>query len=138
MPTSLAWLDRSSIELSIDQEGFRAVQARFRFTGYSSRHSWDQYGNSPDNVAQFRPISRQIFNFHYAALEALPVLRRITANGDEARDYITRQASLGLKVNGVYTVLVELLSSSVGSSSTLWMIAKLTQLGRRLLMEKKP
>jgi hypothetical protein len=104
LPISLAWLDRSSIELSIDQEGFRAVQARFRFTGYSSRHSWDQYGNSPDNVAQFRPISRQIFSFHYAALEALPVLRRITANGDEARDYITRQASLGLKVNGVYTV----------------------------------
>ena len=104
LPTSLAWLDRSFIELWIDQEGFRAVQARFRFIGYSSRHTWVEHGNSPDNVALFRPISRQIFNFHYSPLEPLPVLRRITVNGDEARDYITRQASLGLKVNGVYTV----------------------------------
>ena len=104
LPPSLAWLDSCFIELSIDQEGFRAVQARFRFTGYSGRHSLDHHGDSPDKVAQFRPISRQVFNFHYATLESLPVLRRITVNGDEARDYITRQASLGLKVNGVYTV----------------------------------
>jgi hypothetical protein len=55
-------------------------------------------------MAQFRPICRQAFNFHYSALEAVPVLRRITVNGDDARDYVTRQASLGLKVNGVYTV----------------------------------
>lgn len=104
LPPSLAWLDKSSVELLIDQEGFRAVQARFRFTGYSNRSSWDAHGNNPDNVAQFRPISRQIFNFHYAALEALPVLRRMTVSGDETRDYIMRQASLGLRVNGVYTV----------------------------------
>jgi hypothetical protein len=103
-PSSTVWLDNSFIELSIDQEGFRAVQPRFRFTGYSSRRSWDPCGNSSDVMALFRPISRQVFNFHYSALEALPILRRITVNGDEARDYITRQASLGLKANGVYTV----------------------------------
>ena len=105
LPMSLAWLDATSfIELLIDQEGFRAVQARFKFTGYSNRRSWHPYGNDLDNMAQFRPISRQMFNFHYATLEALPVLRRVAVNGDEARDYITRQASLGLKYNGVYTV----------------------------------
>ena len=104
LPTSLAWLGGSTIELSIDQEGFRAVQACFKFTGYSSQRSWDPYGNSLDSIAQFRPVSRQIFYFHYATLESLPVLRRITVNGDEVRDYTTRQASLGLKANGVYTV----------------------------------
>ncbi|KAG6817956.1 hypothetical protein H0H87_012424 [Tephrocybe sp. NHM501043] len=63
-----------------------------------------EVGGDGHEIAKFRPTKRQAFNFHYAALEALPVLRRITLNGDESRDYISRQASLGLKSSGVYVV----------------------------------
>ncbi|KAG6837657.1 hypothetical protein H0H93_004933 [Arthromyces matolae] len=87
-----------TVELMIDQEGFRRVLARFKHVGHSTGSS---FGTS---MAQFRPIRRQAFYFHYASLEPLPVLRRITVNGDETRDYISRQASLGLKTNGVYFV----------------------------------
>ncbi|GLB35862.1 hypothetical protein LshimejAT787_0301500 [Lyophyllum shimeji] len=102
LPESLAWLANTVVEAMIDQEGFRGVLARFKYTGYVSPGSLParrEYG-----TVQFRPVKRQIFNFHYAALEGLPVLRRITLNGEETRDYISRQASLSLKANGVYFV----------------------------------
>ncbi|RDB29616.1 hypothetical protein Hypma_015833 [Hypsizygus marmoreus] len=105
LPKNLAWLENTTVEMLIDQEGFRGVLARFKFTGYSGQRSpgmQSVYGEG--GVAQFRPIHRQKFNFHYAPLEGLPVLRRITVNGEETRDYISRQASLGLKSNGVYVV----------------------------------
>jgi hypothetical protein len=54
-------------------------------------------------IVDFMPVNRQIFIFHRSTLDSSPVLRRITVNGDEGRDYLSRQASLTLK-NGVYTV----------------------------------
>lgn len=99
-PRYLTWLDRTIVHIWIDQEGFRAVEACFKLTGYINKRTLSPL----DDIAEFRPTTRQIFNFHYAALEGLPVLRRMTANGDQTRDYISRQASLNLKSNGVYTV----------------------------------
>ncbi|KAG6910518.1 hypothetical protein DXG01_009937 [Tephrocybe rancida] len=96
-------LSTATVEILIDQEGFRGVFASFKYIGLSV---FGPSGGGGRNIAhaQFRPTKRQAFNFHYAALEALPVLRRITVNGEESRDYISRQASLGLKSNGVYFV----------------------------------
>lgn len=103
LPRHLAWLDKTIVEILIDQEGFRAALARFKFSGFIKKQS---SGPTNDNheTALFRPTHRQAFLFHYAPIDSLPVLRRITLNGEDSRDYISRQASLGLKSNGVYAV----------------------------------
>ena len=112
LPENLSWLKDFAVELLIDQEGFRAIQPSFRLVGYSTySRLWSHYLNPPsdgsttdDGVVEFMPVKRQSFNFHYAPFDGLPTLRRITVNGNESRDYISRQASLSLKSNGVYTV----------------------------------
>lgn len=102
---NLAGLRTTVVELLIDQEGFRRVLARFKYAGYVSKQSsGSQPGDIEGGLAQFRPTYRQAFNFHYAPIDGLPVLRRITLDGEESRDYISRQASLSLKSNGVYVV----------------------------------
>ncbi|KAH0591063.1 hypothetical protein H2248_001170 [Termitomyces sp. 'cryptogamus'] len=99
LPTNFS---AATVEIMIDQEGFRGVLARFKYSGYSvSGHATD---GDEHGVAHFRPIKRQVFYFHYAALETSPVVRRITVNGEESWDYVSRQASLCLKTNGVYFV----------------------------------
>ncbi|KEP49697.1 hypothetical protein V565_095030 [Rhizoctonia solani 123E] len=55
-------------------------------------------------VAEFTMKKRQGWNFHHGVTESEPMLRRLTINGVEDRDYLSRQASLSLKSNGVYTV----------------------------------
>ncbi|CAE7209553.1 unnamed protein product [Rhizoctonia solani] len=55
-------------------------------------------------VAEFTMRKRQEWNFHHGVAECDPILRRLTINGVEDRDYISREASLSLKSNGVYTV----------------------------------
>ncbi|KIM47448.1 hypothetical protein M413DRAFT_41983, partial [Hebeloma cylindrosporum] len=73
----------------VDQEGFRAAQPNFRFSRVARLRS-SQHSRSPDTVmAQFRPIIRQAFHFHYAPFESPPVLRRVTVNDDETHDYVS-------------------------------------------------
>jgi hypothetical protein len=105
------------LELWIDQEGFRAIKPSFKLVGYSElTRSLEPFGRDSDPVLQlggtpkmhagivdFIPVTRQIFVYHRSALDSAPVLRRITVNGDESYDYLSRQASLPLK-NGIYTV----------------------------------
>ncbi|KAK0233610.1 hypothetical protein IW262DRAFT_1477146 [Armillaria fumosa] len=106
LPEFLSWLKDVNIGLFIDQEGFRAVHPSFRFVGYSphTRSLDPQGGVIEGGVAEFMPVKRQAFNFHYALFDGLPILRRVTVNGEEDRDYISRQATLSLKSNGVYTI----------------------------------
>lgn len=106
LPRDLAWLQHVVVELLIDQEGFREVRPSFKLVGYSTQtRSLDPLNHGTDGgVAEFMPIKRESFNFHYAPFDSVPILRRITVNGEESRDYISRQASLTLKSNGVYTV----------------------------------
>ncbi|KAJ7293715.1 hypothetical protein C8J57DRAFT_1031183, partial [Mycena rebaudengoi] len=104
LPNNLLWLKDIMAELLIDQEGFRSVQPTFKLAGYLKQaRGWDSSQWQGDLVL-FRPVKRQTFRFHYAPLDGLPILRRVTINGDEARDYISRQAVLNLKVNGVWMV----------------------------------
>ncbi|KAJ7225389.1 hypothetical protein GGX14DRAFT_420248 [Mycena pura] len=102
VPENLGWLRDTVIELFVDQEGFRAAHLAFRFVGFRKQvRGWDSLDGG---WALFRPLNRESFRFHYAPLDSLPVLRRLTINGDETHDYISRQASLSLKTNGVYVV----------------------------------
>ncbi|KAJ1302593.1 hypothetical protein OPQ81_002910 [Rhizoctonia solani] len=55
-------------------------------------------------VAEFAMKKRQGWNFHHGVAESDPMLRRLTINGVEDRDYLSREASLSVKSNGVYTV----------------------------------
>ncbi|KZW00548.1 hypothetical protein EXIGLDRAFT_144639 [Exidia glandulosa HHB12029] len=94
LPKELSFLTTACIELWIDQEGFRAVRPAF----------WLASSREPGELAEFRMRPKQAYIFHHAAFDSAPVLRRLTVNGDESRDYISRQASLSVKKNGVYTV----------------------------------
>ncbi|OJT08496.1 hypothetical protein TRAPUB_679 [Trametes pubescens] len=108
LPEPLNWLRETCIELWIDQEGFRAIRAQFHLAAYtpapplfSSPADEPTYG-----LALFRPTrpQQQRAVYHHGALDSAPVLRRLTLAGSEERDYISRQASLTIKANGVYAV----------------------------------
>lgn len=96
-------LDNIRTVISIDQEGFRSVNPSFKFVGHSKR-TFDDKRQRAETMAQFVPVNQQTFHFHYAPLDGQPVLRRISVNDDETRDYISREATLGLKSNGIYIV----------------------------------
>lgn len=100
------WLKGTTIQFLIDQEGFRAAQPFFRFTGVARVRppQGSKLGDASLIMAQFRPIARQSFHFHYAPFETCPNLRRLTVDFDENYDYFSRQALLPLKFNGVYVL----------------------------------
>ena len=106
------WLRDSVVELWIDQEGFRAIRPRFFLASVSNGLPFgrERHGSLRNEdplfttVAEFLPVTREEHFFHHAALDRPPALHRITVNGQEGRDFITRQASLGLKESGVFYV----------------------------------
>jgi len=109
LPASLSWLQSTTLEIMIDQEGFRMIKPVFRFAGYSRPTSMESDVISLDvhlvsATADFMPLQRKSFAFHHSALETPPVLRRLMVNGDRSRDFLSRQAYLVLKANGPYTV----------------------------------
>ncbi|KAH9486227.1 hypothetical protein JR316_0000291 [Psilocybe cubensis] len=98
------WLKEVTVQFLIDQEGFRAAHPSFKFGGVA-RIRPSQNSKAPLIVmAQFRPVARQAFHFHHAPFESPPILRRVTVNFDETHDYLSRQALLTLKNNGVYVL----------------------------------
>ncbi|KAG9222494.1 hypothetical protein CCMSSC00406_0002829 [Pleurotus cornucopiae] len=103
---TLPWLKDIAVDLLIDQEGFRSVQPIFKLTGYSPQaRSLHPEGQECDGgVVEFMPVHRKTYNFHYAPFDSPPILRRVMVNKQESRDYISRQALLSIKDNGVYTV----------------------------------
>nr|KAF8634960.1 hypothetical protein AX15_000686 [Amanita polypyramis BW_CC] len=100
---TISFLEKIKVVLSIDQESFRSVNPSFIFAGCFKRTFEDKRRRS-ENMARFVPVNQQTFHFHYAPFDGLPVLRRMFVSGDETRDYISREASLGLKSNGIYAV----------------------------------
>ncbi|KAJ7638305.1 hypothetical protein FB45DRAFT_902478, partial [Roridomyces roridus] len=144
LPSNLLWLRDATIQLMVDQEGFRTVHPTFKLVGIvKHERGWD----SPEGgLALFRPVKREAFRFHYAPLDGLPILRRLTLANDDSRDYISRQASLSLKTNGVYTVQgVEsrhLAASEMGDSKIRWKLDylvgdRLEQSGKKILDGEK-
>ncbi|KAI9570303.1 hypothetical protein HD554DRAFT_406035 [Boletus coccyginus] len=125
LPEELSWLKHMVIELWIDQEGFRAVRSCMQLMGYSPRtrslHPYENAENAGSDVtagvAEFMPTKRETFAFHYATLDSPPTLRMVSVAGDESRDHTSRQATLSVKANGVYTVLgTETFTSSILNS----------------------
>jgi hypothetical protein len=109
------WLQNITVSLVIDQEGFRTVQPTFKRIGFLTRRLTETE-NTEVEVVTFVPTSRQVFRFHYAPFDGLPILRRLLVNNDENRDFLSRQAYLGLKSSGLYTVHgTEIPSSILGS-----------------------
>ncbi|KAJ7619167.1 hypothetical protein DFH06DRAFT_905760, partial [Mycena polygramma] len=103
IPKTLFWLEDIVVELLVDQEGFRAIHPVFKLVGFPKQaRGWDA---TDGGLVLFRPVKRETFRFHYAPFDSdLPVIRRMTVNNDESRDFLSRQACLALKANGVYTV----------------------------------
>ena len=99
-----SWIRNITVQCLIDQEGFRAVQPSFKLSGIVHLRSSLEPQTPGPATAQFRPITRQSFHFHHAALESPPILRRVTTNQEETHDYVSRQAYLTIKHNGVYVV----------------------------------
>ncbi|KAI0347669.1 hypothetical protein BDW22DRAFT_1296726, partial [Trametopsis cervina] len=108
LPGVLSWLGSSRPQLWIDQEGFRLVQPVFKLSAYRSAGGENRGSELVNTLvhgsAEFRPVERYAFVFHQAALEPPPTLRRLTMEGDESRDHLSRQATLIIKSNGVYSV----------------------------------
>ncbi|PPQ79418.1 hypothetical protein CVT25_002689 [Psilocybe cyanescens] len=98
------WLRDVALQFLVDQEGFRAAHPLFRFTGVARIRPTQNSKASLIVMAQFRPVTRQAFHFHYAPFESPPILRRVTVNFDETHDYLSKQALLTLKNNGVYVL----------------------------------
>ena len=113
------WIRSMTIELWIDQEGFRSIQPKFELAGYRKGAGLNPSGQVLD-VSVFVMKNSQTWHFHHAVrrdlsshlkyrdiifqiLDSPPVLRRLSVNGD-MNDYISRQAVLVLKHNGVYAV----------------------------------
>jgi hypothetical protein len=95
-----------TVEILIDQESFRDASPSFKFVGYSTNKEMvDDSGTIVrTGVANFMPVKRKVYPFHWAPIDSGPVLRRIMINGDDTRDYISREANLQIKHNGVYSV----------------------------------
>jgi hypothetical protein len=109
LPLALSWLQSTTLEVMIDQEGFRMTKPVFRFAGYSrpTTTESDIVSHGAHLVSasvDFMPLQRKSFAFHHSVLDTPPVLRRLMVNGDRSSDYLSRQAYLILKSNGPYTV----------------------------------
>ena len=109
LPVSLSWLQSTTLEIMIDQEGFRMINPVFKLAGYAPPRTKESEAISlgahlVSATADFMPLLRKSFAFHYSELDTPPVLRRLMLNGDESRDYLSKQAYLTLRANGPYTV----------------------------------
>lgn len=93
------WLHGISVDLLIDQEGFRSAIPSFKYSGVNrSKH------DATTCTVTFKAASKHGYNFHYNPFDSLPILRRVTIHGEESKDYISKQAQLTLKTNGTYSV----------------------------------
>ena len=70
----------------------------------SERQPMDQTSIDPDlmmmGMAEFMPLKWESFVFHHSPLDPPPSIRRLSANGDESRDYFSQYAYLSIKSSG--------------------------------------
>ncbi|WWC66057.1 uncharacterized protein I303_108679 [Kwoniella dejecticola CBS 10117] len=123
---ALQSIDKSlTIQLWVDQEGCRENRSSLKFIRYirpsvfrereekalKEASEWCESPTRPESFQQsgcwefgMDPKQRDKWSFHHAALEGLPVLRRLTTNNDDKFDYLSRGATLQIKEPGVYCV----------------------------------
>ncbi|KAF9651385.1 hypothetical protein BDM02DRAFT_3065985, partial [Thelephora ganbajun] len=85
LPHHLTWLQNITISLCIDQEGFRAIFPTFKLASTDP----DSAMKLDVGMAEFMPLKRESFVFHYSTLDTSPSIRRLSVNGDESRDYLS-------------------------------------------------
>lgn len=73
----------------------------------------DQASTDPDlsvnldvGMAEFMPLKRESFVFHHSTLDTPPLIRRLSVNGDESRDYLSQHACLTVKSVGGFQIYV--------------------------------
>ncbi|ORY34578.1 hypothetical protein BCR39DRAFT_116063 [Naematelia encephala] len=114
-----------TVQLVVDQEGFREVRTHLQYMRTIKPKSFQErerraleeaalWCESPTRAEPFQqtgciefglpPKERPKWNFHHAALEGLPVLRRMTIRDDHKHDYLSRGATLQIRDLGVYAV----------------------------------
>ena len=64
----------------------------------------DLLANLDVGMAEFMPLKRESFLFHHSSLDTPPLIRRLTVNGDESRDYLSQHARLSIKSTGGFQV----------------------------------
>ncbi|KAI0094254.1 hypothetical protein BDY19DRAFT_1052136 [Irpex rosettiformis] len=108
VPGSITWLETVFLRLWMDQEGFRLAQPVFKLSAYTTApgdpHNKEQVTEFIHGTAEFRPVKKYAFVFHHASLDPAPILRKLTCQDEDGVDYISRQATLTIKSNGVYSV----------------------------------
>ncbi|GAA5884537.1 hypothetical protein JCM6882_005292 [Rhodosporidiobolus microsporus] len=101
---------KTTLTLTIDQEGFREADVEFEYVGVD-----EEGGGLLEFVARMpeRGREREGWPFHVGFLQSPPYLRRLTLTADPSRDYLPREVCLPVaEKDGVYKT-----SSSAGSSS---------------------
>ncbi|WWC73864.1 uncharacterized protein I206_107836 [Kwoniella pini CBS 10737] len=114
-----------TIQLWVDQEGCREVRSTLKYIksikpcifrereekSLKEATEWCESPTRPESFQQtgcwefgMNPKERDKWSFHHAALEGLPVLRRLTINNDDKFDFLSRSATLQIKEPGVYSV----------------------------------
>ena len=74
---------------------------------YQASMDADSAGNLDAGTAEFVPLRRERFVFHHSTLDIPPAIRRLSVNGDESKDYLSKHAYLSVKSSGgpqVYAV----------------------------------
>ncbi|OCF34388.1 hypothetical protein I316_03902 [Kwoniella heveanensis BCC8398] len=114
-----------TVQLWVDQEGCRENRTTLKYLrsikpsvfrereqkALSEAAAWCESPTRPECFQQsgcwefgMDPRERDKWLFHHAALEGLPVLRRLTINNDDKHDFLPRGATLQIKEPGVYVV----------------------------------
>ena len=74
---------------------------------YQTSMDADLAVNFDGGMAEFVPLKRERFVFHHSTLDIPPAIRRLSVNGDESKDYLSKHAYLSVKSSGgpqVYAV----------------------------------
>ncbi|GAA6059300.1 hypothetical protein JCM10212_005880 [Sporobolomyces blumeae] len=91
----------STLQLLIDQEGFRDAKVEFVYAGEDTETGLLEFKAKRPEAG----IERDGWPFHTGFLQTPPHLRRLHVNGDNSIDYLSREASLAIgKKDGVYKV----------------------------------
>ncbi|WVF68337.1 hypothetical protein IAT40_003102 [Kwoniella sp. CBS 6097] len=123
---ALKKVDKSlTVQLWVDQEGCRENRTTLKYIrsiksstfrereqkALAEAAAWCESPTRPECFQQsgcwefgMDPKERDKWLFHHAALEGLPVLRRLTINNDDKHDFLPRGATLQIKDPGVYVV----------------------------------
>ncbi|GAA5946583.1 hypothetical protein JCM3765_000308 [Sporobolomyces pararoseus] len=94
-------IGKTSLQLLIDQEGFRDAKIEFIYTGQDAETGLLEFEAKRPAAG----LEREGWPFHVGFLQVPPHLRRLHLDGNDSVDYLRREASLSIgNKDGVYKV----------------------------------